>query len=299
MTAIVISYRIGDTKMLQICLKAIKRHTLADYEIILAVDGSLEDFDAFHISKEFDKINFYDIEEELEGSQRHSELLDLCVAELISCSKYAHLLTLDCDCFPINDGWLQALLDMNADVAGIRHPWLPYEGENRKTFEFKLRRGWNWDNTHVACQLTKMDFVREHNLGYLDKDDIGYLDTGLIIPLTAHRKGLKVDGFMPTRCPMPDNKEFDPEFNREVCVVFGDMIYHHGGSSRENESIVWPARYFQKSRERVVSEKDARWLLDEGYEYAMDKEEDVVEAKMRVMHSLMVQYLMDGNESLF
>jgi len=293
--AIVISYRPGDPQMLNICLDAIERHTKVDYHVFIAVDGEKVDFDAWqkrtNITYEFHKPS-----RELKGSARHGDLLNVVTSRVRVQNFHHWILTLDYDCFPIADAWICDLLMMHGEkvgCSGILHPWKPPPPElSDKTIEYRVRNGWNWGNTHVACQLTTLDYGRINRLDYRDGGD-----TGLAFPKNAHDKCLEVKGFMPSMCPMPDD-DFNPEFNRDVCVVFGDKVFHLGGGSRDKESLIWPAQSFHRSRERVRSEGHARWILDEGYRYKFDKEEKVVEAKMQVMHALMRQYL-ENNESLF
>jgi glycosyltransferase involved in cell wall biosynthesis len=292
-TGIIVSYRPGDPELLGICLNAIARHTKADHEVIVAVDGSTKEFDAWQKKGVNVQYSFYEAEESLWGSARHGDMLNVITGRLMLANAHKRLLTLDSDCFPIADGWLTDLINMRADVAGILHPWEPPpESLDMATIEWRIRSGWNWNNTHVACQLTRAHYMMQYGLDYRKCDD-----TGLCVPQNAHDKGLSVKGFMPTMCPMPDDK-FDPEFNREVCVVFGDKVFHMGGASRDKESLVWPAQSFNESRERVRKEGHARWILDEGYRYKFDREDEVVESKMQVMYALMKNHL-KNNDRLF
>jgi hypothetical protein len=290
--AILISYRVGDPELLKICLDAIERHTCVDYEVIVMVDGGCPDFPMRS------RVGFqlYDVHESLWGSQRHGDMLNVGTSRLRLHNAHKYLLTLDSDCIPIADGWLAELLDMMDDTvgcAGVLHPWTPMPPDTPKgTIEHRIRSGWNWNNTHVACQLTRLHYMDEHGLDYRNCDD-----TGLCVPMNAHHKHHKVRGWKPTRCAMPDD-DFDAEFNRDVCVVFGDKVCHIGGGSREKESIIWPAQHFQGARQRIRDEGHARWILDEGYGYKFNQEEAVIEAKMKVMFALMRQHL-KHNESLF
>lgn len=293
--AIVISYRPGDPQMLNICLDAVQQHTKVDYEIVLAIDGKAEEFDAWQ-SRPNVQYSFYDAPKSLWGSGRHGDILNVVTGRVALQNAHQWLLTLDYDAFPVADGWLSDLLAMHTSkvgCSGILHPWQPPPTElSPDTIEWRIRSGWNWTNTHVACQLTRLHYATTNGLDYRDGGD-----TGLAFPDKAHDSGQEVVGFKPTMCPMPDD-DFDPEFNRDVCVVFGDKVCHIGGGSRDSDSYIWPMAHFQKARDRIREEGHARWILDEGYRYKFDKEDKVVESKMQVMYALMREYL-KHNESLF
>jgi glycosyltransferase involved in cell wall biosynthesis len=290
---IVVSYRPGDPEILGICLDAVYRHTKVDFEVIVAVDGSRSDFDAWEIKKPNLQYSFYEAEPELWGSARHGDMLNVVTTRVCLQNKYRHLMTLDSDCFPVADGWLGDLIEMRADVAGILHPWEPPDaGMGVDSLEWRVRSGWNWENTHVACQMTTPYYMKQNGLDYRKCDD-----TGLCVPQNAHDKGHSVRGFMPTMCPLPDD-DFDPELNRDVCVVFGDKVFHLGGGSRDEESLIWPAKSFHKSRERVRKEGHARWVLEEGYRYKFDRETEVAARKMAVMYAMMRNHL-KANDRLF
>jgi len=121
-------------------------------------------------------------------------------------------------------------------------------------------------------------------------------DTGLLIPLMAKEQGWKIDGFKPTRCPLPmEGCTLDPEFNRYVCMVFGDMVYHHGGWTRIGifgDSPVWELNYGW-IKGQIMKEYGAEWILDEGYEFTLDREEEVAKEKMDRLFGLRSQ-LMKG-----
>jgi hypothetical protein len=207
--------------------------------------------------------------------------LRICEADLV--------LTLDSDCFPVAEGWLSDMVNENATVTGISQPWIPPD-DSVEGIEQRLRSHLNWNRTHVACQLVSRRFVVSNDLKYSDGDD-----TGFQILNKAEGLGLKVTTLKPTRCPMSENSDFDPEFNRELSVVFGDKVYHHGSHSR---AVVLPyGGFFEVSRKRIEKE-GAEWLLSDAYEYRFDMEEKVVEEKMRIMYEMMRDYLLTHN-SLF
>lgn len=299
---ILISYRPGDPRMLEICLDAVYRHTKVDFEVVVAVDGTGAEFDAWGLVRPRMRLSFHEVEGR--GSERHGAMLDEAVGRLQDEDAYEYLLTLDSDCFPVKDGWLERLLMMASPVSGIVHPFQPPdEAYGRNTFEYRVMSRWCYRNTHVACQVTPLQYTRKHKLSYQDEDD-----TGLAIPMFANEKrtipmvgmvNCNIRGYLPTMCPAPDDN-FDPELNRDVCVVFGDSVCHVGGGSRDKESMIWPAQHFQKARERVREEGHARWIFEDpdSHDYQFDKEFAVVQAKMRVMRALMVEHL-KHNDSLF
>jgi hypothetical protein len=105
----------------------------------------------------------------------------------------------------------------------------------------------------------------------------------LLIPLEAHKRGWKVDGFKVTRCALPRDGS-DPEFNRYVCLVFGDKVYHHGGFTRVavggdkqvlEEGYGWV-------KDDVIKNCGAKFLLrdDMSYKFKFDREEEVSADKM-------------------
>ena len=92
-------------------------------------------------------------------------MLNVVTTRLQLQNAHKWLLTLDSDCFPVADGWLTDLLAMKASVAGILHPWQPPSDElDPTTIEWRIRSEWNWNNTHVACQLTRLHYTNEHGL---------------------------------------------------------------------------------------------------------------------------------------
>jgi hypothetical protein len=215
----------------------------------------------------------------------HGTMLD-CAIESID-TKY--ILTLDSDCFPIADGWLGELFGMMApDVAcaGILHPWSPPPDDMPKNkIEWRVRSQHCWETTHVACQLVRKSFIIDHKLKYGTGDD-----TGLDIPKRAKEIGMKVVGWMPSRCAKPTNPTFDAEFNRYVCIVWGDRVYHHGGFTRK--SVFGEDKTFDKNfgwtLPLILDQKGAGFLLNDenSYKFKLDKEEEVAKEKMQRLFGL-------------
>lgn len=282
---IVICYEAGTLEMLTTCLDAIKRHTKFPHKILVVIqpgDGEAEiaglaqhyEFDSF-VTKPEDPIM-----QSLLVGKPHGAMLD-CALDAVD-TKY--ILTLDSDCFPVSDGWLGELFDMlEPDVAcaGILHPWEPPpEDLAKNTIEYRVRSQHCWETTHVACQLVRKSFLTDHNLKYVTGDD-----TGLDIPKRAKEIGMKVVGFMPTRCAKPKNPNFDAEFNRYVCIIWGDRVYHHGGFTRK--SVFNDDKTFDENfgwvQAQMLDKKGAEFLLDDeqSYKYQFDKEVKVAKEKMQ------------------
>jgi hypothetical protein len=197
-------------------------------------------------------------------------------------------LTMDSDCFPVAEGWLDYMLEMAdgspayrepARVVGILHPWSPPPADmDHDKIEWRVRSQHCWDSTHVACQMIRMDDLMKLKVTYAGGDD-----TGLLIPLEAKKHGWKIDGFRVTRCAKPRDCS-DPEFNRYVCLIFGDAVYHHGGFTRVatmgdkpvmDEAYGWV-------RGELLLRREAEFLLDDEYSYRFkfDREEEVSKEKM-------------------
>jgi len=294
--AVVVCYQEGTSLILEACLNSIKKHT------------KYQDFDVLVVSRKFDDegaevVLGYDFAQMHEvdigvspdvSSKVHGMMLDHVFPAL----KSELILTLDSDCFPVADGWLNGLVEMvdsGAEIAGILHPWSPPPSTMKKTkIEWRVRSQHCWNVTHVACQLVRKSFIEDNGLKYNDGDD-----TGLSIPMKALEMGKKIDGYKITRCPMPMSMDstnkplMEPEFNRYVCLVFGDMVYHQGGYSRKvtfgDEPLM--ERSFGWAMNRVMDDFSADFLLDErlSYEFTLDREEDVAAEKMQRLFGLKSQ----------
>jgi len=296
MVDVVIPYCNGTVPILDTCLTSFFRHTDKEKCRVLVVHSEGELFDAAEICARFPVyIQNCTLPHGFPtSSQQHSKMLDVALEG----SHNDYFLSLDSDCFPVADGWLDDLVKMMEDgatVAGILWPWNPPADDlGRATIEWRIRSQQCWMNTHVACQMVRPDWIREQNIKFYDGDD-----TGLVIPNRARRLGLKVSGFMPTRCALPHDCPawFDPEFNRYICVVFGDKVYHHGGSTREiSNSEVDFQKIYESIRSRVTEESGAEFILNdaESHQYKFDREEEVSEQKMIVLYNQMKRYLQSG-----
>lgn len=232
----------------------------------------------------------------LSGSALHGIVLDQAVHDV----ETPFMLTLDADCWPIQPGWLDRLMDMvneGAAVAGILHPYAPPPDDMPNTsLEYRIRSQLCWDNTHVACQLVRMNTLKRLNVGFADGDD-----TGLAIPVKAREAGLKVDGWKPTRCLCPFDSDIDEiEMNREMCVIFGDYMYHHGGAGREAQSRGdFDLRWYE-IRKMVLDDCSFSWylygLLTHRYQFV--DEEKVANAMVQRILSGMQTYLQTHNRAL-
>jgi len=190
------------------------------------------------------------------------------------------ILTMDSDCFPVADGWLEDLekmLDKGARLAGILHPWAPPSKKmNVQSLEFRIRSQHCYETTHVACQMLRTKDLEDLNVPFAGGDD-----TGLLIPLEAKKRGWKIDGFKLTRCAFPRD-DSDPEFNRYSCLIFGDKIYHHGGFTRIFVSDDKPelGKSYDWVMPEIISQRSADFLLEKSYKFLFDREEDVAKDKM-------------------
>lgn len=269
--------------MLDVCLSSLARYDAGESYIPIVLAG---DEKAFSEAKEIasvlgTEVRFYDSTLGATSSGRHARMLD---AALVDC-KHEYFLTLDSDCFPVADGWISGLMSLKYDVSGILWPWIPPSSEVGKgTIEWRLRRQHCWNNTQVACQILRTDVAREMGLKFGDKEgddnNFGLMDK-------AHKAGMSVGGLMPSRCALPDDKGFDPEMNRQVCVVYGELVYHHGGASREKKGEMYvDDALFGTARRKVMEMRGAEWILEEGqsHVYGMDREEEVAQFKMRMAY---------------
>ena len=293
--SIVICYQEGTAPILDACLGSISRHTqYNDFDVLVVARNF--DTEGSDVVLGYDFANMVQIKiDDAELSNIHGVMLDHVWPGLNS----EMILTLDSDCFPVADGWLQGLVDMiddGVDVAGILHPWAPPPGDMKKTkIEWRVRSQHCWNVTHVACQLVRKSFLESTGVYYNEGDD-----TGLAIPMKALELGGRVEGYKVSRCPKPavtSNDEgdeygplIDPEFNRYVCLVFGDKIYHQGGYTRKNacgdeceleESFGWAMK-------RVVADVSADFLLEDrlSYKFKFDKEDEVAAEKMQRLFGL-------------
>lgn len=298
-TTIVICYQAGTAPMMDACLASIARHSEScDFELLVlaANANALAEVAA---TDGWERMNGIALcvgsVVPVEGAvtKAHGAMLDGAIPEQI---ETPYILTLDSDCFPVADGWLDELVGMvkNPEVgcAGILHPWAPPSSDMAKNkLEWRVRSQHCWNNTHVACQIAPVAFLMEHGLKYGAGDD-----TGLEVPRTAWGAGLRVEGFKPTRCPN-SSTDFDAELNRYVSVVFGDKVYHHGGYTRT--SVHGDDHVFNASfgwvQELVVAYRGAEFLLEDenSYQYRFDREEEVAAEKMQRLFGLRDQRMSD------
>jgi hypothetical protein len=280
MVTIVICYKKGTGDILAINLASLARHTKdVPYKVDIVVARGDKD-DGLAIVNACYPVSIHEVGvDSTHSSKMHGAMLDAHIPSIDS----EYVMTLDSDCFPVVNGWLSNLIKMmeqGADVVGILHPWAPPPPDmNKKRIEWRVRSQHCWNNTHVACQMLRVSKLKELGAKYNAGDD-----TGLAIVAAANAKGLKIDGFKPTRCPKPIVGKLDPEFNRYQCIVFGDSMYHHGGWTRTSvgtdkplfeDEVGWVA-------ERVMKERGAEFLLEDNlsYKYKFDREEEVAKEKM-------------------
>lgn len=297
MITILIAYAKGTSDMLDVCLSALDRHPAGiDHHTMVITDG-FGWGEAVEVAGKHNE-GFpaaYDIGPTSSGSEMHGKLLDRAIKDLES----EYVLTLDSDCFPVADGWLEDLFKMlegNVVMSGILWPWTPPpRSVNEATLEYRIRKAHCWNNTQTACQLVKRSFIVDNGLSFTGDDD-----TGFAVCKKAYQLGYTISGLMPTCCALPSANE-DPEMNRHVCVVYGDKIYHQGGSTRKSQgAAIDPMGLYDNARGRVFEEKGAEWILTAGnhHRYNLDREEEVAQFKMRLMFNEMARYLTE-HDSLF
>jgi hypothetical protein len=285
--------------MLDVCLSSLRRHDVGVAHTVVVLSG---DDQAFEESKPVAQRYCavccqYDVTGARTSSGRHGRMLDAAVEHC----KSEYVLTLDSDCLPIADGWMAWMMDKlesGTDVAGIVWPWIPPPPDvDRASIEWRMRRNHNWSKTQVACQLVRTDTLKKMGLKFADPDGD---DTNFGLMDKVQAAGLKVEGMMPTRCALPDTK-FDVEANRHVCVVYGNMVYHHGGASREITGELRLAKgLFDVARNRIFEERGAEWILspENCHIYRMDSEEGVAQIKMDMLYQQLPDFLKTRN-SLF
>ena len=287
MVTIVVCFQSGTEPMMGVCLDSIARHTQSPYElVVVSRDRDLEELDAM-LQKMPCETRVVQLDMVCTGqttSRVHGMMLDLVIPSRIETE---YVLTLDSDAFPVAHGWLSELvrmLESGAGCAGILHPWGP-PPENMATnkIEWKVRSQQCWKNTHVACQLVRTDFLEETGVRFNAGDD-----TGLLIPQKVVETGLPIDGFRPTRSPLP-KEEFDTEFNRYVGIIYGDKVYHHGGFTRTTmgDTPIFNLNFGWVTR-AIVAENGSEWLLDDekSYSFRFDKEEEIAQEKTQRLFGL-------------
>lgn len=295
--SIITCFEEGTQDILRTWLSAVSRHTHMPVNVFV-VKAS-----AFHANTERNlkplcggniTLNIINVPSSMIKTEReHGSMLDVAVSRIVSSD---YIVTMDSDCFPVQDGWLDKMLnDLESDnsvaTSGILYPWQPPSQDmNRKKIEYRARSQYCWNMTHVACEAVRFDeMMKAVNSGY------GYAsgdDTGLAVKNFILKDGRYCTGYMPTRCPIP-LVDFDAEYNRYSCVVYGDTIIHIGGATRqtvqghENEF----ERAFGWAEEKILEEKGAEFLLDDelSYRFQFDREENVAAEKMQRLFGLKSQ----------
>lgn len=303
MVTILMVYASGVKRMLDVTMKALIRHD-AGHSFWTTIITDARDVEAYSEAQDWAAeadIISYDVGVAKTGSGQHGRLLDRALANVGT--KY--FLTLDSDCFPVADGWLQALVDMqeqegNVAASGILWPWIPApETENKNTIEWRVRRYQCWLNTQPACQLVRTELMARKGWRFADPDGD---DTNAGFMEKAHAEGMTVVGWMPTRGPLPDaDADFNPEMNRHESLIFGDMMYHHVGATREcRGETEGKSEIFSTARDRVYAEEGAEWMLEPGnsHVFKMDREEVVAQVKMGMFYETATRFL-ETHGSLF
>ena len=280
---IVLCYQLGTSEMLEIALENIARYTdkSLDYRIHLVYCATgYMDADLSVLKHKISQIPLPKSPysgDPLRCSWVHGWMLDTVIPRIDA--KY--IMTLDSDCFPVAEGWLSELYEQvqkpDVGCVGISRPWSPTPPSfNSKSMAYEIWQHNTWDSTHVACQMWEKERLLSFNIGHR----VGP-DTGVLIPIYFRKMGYNVFGYRPSRSPFGDG-EFDPEFNRSYGVIYGDKVYHHAGYStkpalaEEYPDVDDGSRHFDEARRRVMEERSAAWMLEEGnsHIFKFDREED-------------------------
>lgn len=296
MVTIIVSAGGASEQMLRTCLRSLDKYeNETSFKILLAAPLHQSEI-ASKVAKEMrlDMFSSKEREDDISGSRIHASVLDKAVQTI----ETPYLLTLDADCFPMVDGWLDWMMGEikgGAAVTGISQPYVPPPKDLKETtLEYRIRSQLCWSNTHVACQLVGMETLKRLGVGFSDGDD-----TGLAIPSEARKAGMTVTSLKLTSCAWPEGESpMDPEFNRSYCLIYQDMIYHHGGGSRENQGQdLWYVSW-DKVRKRVVDEGTEFLSKTDTYSYQNDREEDVADHMAKGVLRGMSFYL-QTNDRLF
>lgn len=281
-TTIAVCYKEGTRDILQVWLPSVLAHTqeMDSIRIVVVTASEQARDEAIEMSCSPHIVVANVTPADVPKARTHGAMLDAFLKGHDVETEF--FLTMDSDCFPVADGWLDGLVQMmdnGARVAGILHPWAPPPADmDHKKIEWRVRSQHCWETTHVACQMIRPDDLMLLNTAYAWGDD-----TGLSIPLEAKKQGWKIDGYRVTRCARPRDGS-DPEFNRYVCLVFGDKVYHHGGFTRiaaaGDKPILEEAYGWVKPE--VLSRREAEFLLADEYSYRFkfDREEEIARDKM-------------------
>jgi hypothetical protein len=272
--AIIVSAGGASSELLRTCLYSLERHPNEIETEVWVVAPTNQAAFPHEVCEELG-YTFYSFDVRtngLSGSDAHGKVLDRTVA-LVDADK---VLTLDADCFPLRDGWLDELAMKSADVSGIMQSYAPPSSDLEKGLERDIRDNLGWHNTHVACQLIGLDTLNSLGVGFADGKD-----TGLAIPMKAREMGLEVAGWHLTACGAPSPcAELDLELNRSSCLIYEDWMYHHGGGSRDSQGHgIFEG--WRELRKKVLSGHGAEFMVKEAYKYKGDREEEIADAKVR------------------
>jgi hypothetical protein len=299
MVTILMVYKAGTSRIMNVTFKSLERHNAGyPYRMHLIVDS--KDPEGYKEAVQFIgripvvvSIGSYDVGIPGSSSGQHGRLLDAAIKDVTT----DYVMTMDSDCFPIADDWMKKLIDpmlANTQIisSGIAWPWIPPpETVQKDSLEYRIRSQQCLENTHPACQIIRADVFKKNGWKFADSEGD---DTNFGFLKKARIMGYKVVGLVPTRGPLPDDpKELDPEFNRHESIIFGDLIYHHVGASRECTGELKKTGIFQISRDRVYNELGAEWMLQAGnaHVFVKDREEEVAQFKMKMMYDQIVTHL--------
>ena len=163
---IAVCYKEGTQDILQVWFDSMMAHTDKPVKVSVIVVSNKAADEAVEISNIYGSPDVEVVQVTpavVPPSRIHGAMLDAYLSTRKVEEEF--FLTLDSDCFPVSDGWLNGLIrlmDGGAKLAGILHPWAPpAEDMDRKKIEWRIRSQHCWNTTHVACQMIRMKDLTE------------------------------------------------------------------------------------------------------------------------------------------
>jgi hypothetical protein len=120
-----------------------------------------------------------------------------------------HVVTLDTDCFPVRNGWLENLLGRLARGAWIAGVW-------RDEMAPRIR-----PYVHPSCCAARLETLRRLGVEFTRKgggQDVGQRLTQAVLAAGGRLSGLR------------RSNAWNPHFL--LAGIYGDLVYHHGAGSR-------------------------------------------------------------------
>ncbi|MEW5770622.1 MAG: hypothetical protein AB1831_09695 [Pseudomonadota bacterium] len=223
-TALLVVYFMEDKDIdvLDLHLAAVRRHTADQDYTILAVANRVSPFIRARLAKE-PRLELVDIPAvEVTGSEEHSHYLDALSRHAVA-QGYSHIVTYDCDAFPVRDGWLAELLDM-------------LDAETPVVAVFRAENGDTW-LPHPLMTCFSTAFYRQHAFSFFpdaatqaSPEFRGFIqqtrqivDSGIGLGYYLHRAGIK------WRRLLRSNRVNDHYL---LAGIYHDLVFHLGSMSR-------------------------------------------------------------------